>query len=437
MAGYGPAEMVRTPWGDASDLRSRMLPPGPGTPPAEVERNQRERLFGAMVAAVSEKGYEATRVEDLEALSGVSRSAFYKLFPDKQACFLAAIEALVEPTVAIGSMPVEQAPSLEAAREAFGAFVSLIVRQAAAARMCFVELYAAGPEAVEVADRAMDAFQGLMQRSLAQMPGRDGMPPVIARAMVGGLRKIIHTRLYRREEEVLEDLTEEMWRWGLSYLPPPEPLRRPRPGSPRPGRVPDRRQDAGERLLRATALAVSEKTYPGTKVADIAARASASHRTFYAHFASKEEAMLAALDRGSALMLAATLPAFRRAADWPSSVRGALGALLAFGAEEPEFTRLGTVEIYSAGRRALEQRDQVMAGLEELLAPGYEIAPETPPLAAEAIGGAIYSLLYDQVRASGPESLVEIAPLATYIALVPFLGAEEACAVANGGRRRS
>jgi hypothetical protein len=115
-------------------------------------------------------------------------------------------------------------------------------------------------------------------------------------------------------------------------------------------------------------------------------------------------------------------------------VRGALGALLAFGAEEPEFTRLGAVEVYSAGRRALEQRDEVMKGLEALLAPGYELAPQTPPIAAEAIGGAIYSLLYDQVRASGPESLVEVAPLATYIALVPFIGAEEACAVANGRR---
>jgi AcrR family transcriptional regulator len=434
MAGYGPAEMVRTPWGDARDLRSRKLPPGPGTPPAEVERNQRERLFGAMVAVVSEKGYEPTRVEDLEALSGVSRSAFYRLFPDKQACFLAAIEALVEPTIAVGSMPAGQAPDLEVARGAFGAFVALIARQAAAARMCFVELYAAGPEAVEVADRAMDAFQALMQRSLAQMPGREGMPPVIARAMVGGLRKVIHTRLYRHEEATLADLTEEMWQWGISYLPPPEPLRRPRPKAGTPRQEHDGHRDAGERLLRATAEAVAEKGYPHTKVADIAAHASASHRTFYQHFSNKEEAMLAALDRGSALMLAAILPAFRRAPDWPSSVRGSLGALLAFGAEEPDFTRLGAVEIYSAGRRALEQRDEVMKGLEALLAPGYELAPQTPPIAAEAIGGAIYSLLYDQVRASGPESLVEVAPLATYIALVPFIGAEEACAVANSKR---
>ena len=76
-----------------------MLPPGRGTPREEAERNQRERLFAAMVATVAEKGYEATTVADLVKLSGVSRSAFYRHFADKQACFLAAIEALVEPAL--------------------------------------------------------------------------------------------------------------------------------------------------------------------------------------------------------------------------------------------------------------------------------------------------------------------------------------------------
>ncbi len=89
--------MVRTPWGDAASLRERQLRPGRGTPRPEAERNQRERLFAAIVATVAEKGYEATTVADLVKLSGVSRSAFYRHFEDKQACFLAAVEAVVEP----------------------------------------------------------------------------------------------------------------------------------------------------------------------------------------------------------------------------------------------------------------------------------------------------------------------------------------------------
>ena len=73
---YRHAAMARTPWGDAAQLRDKRLPPGRGTPRAEAERNQRERLFAAMVATVAEKGYEATTVANLVKLSGVSRSAF-------------------------------------------------------------------------------------------------------------------------------------------------------------------------------------------------------------------------------------------------------------------------------------------------------------------------------------------------------------------------
>ena len=47
------------------------------------------------------------------------------------------------------------------------------------------------------------------------------MPPEVVRAMIGGLRKVIHTRLYRGEEQELVELTPQMWDWGLSYMPPP------------------------------------------------------------------------------------------------------------------------------------------------------------------------------------------------------------------------
>src|ERR1700753_3223635 len=131
--GYRPAAMVETPWGDAARLRDRKMRPGRGTPRAEAERNQRERLFAAMVATVAEKGYEATTVADLVELSGVSRSAFYKHFDDKQACFLAAVEAMVEPTLRRLGTDESGAPGIERARGAFESLFEQIVSQPAAA----------------------------------------------------------------------------------------------------------------------------------------------------------------------------------------------------------------------------------------------------------------------------------------------------------------
>lgn len=433
MAGYRAAEMVRTPWGDAETLRERKLRPGRRLPAEEVTRNQRERLFAAMVAVVAEKGYEATRVADLLERSGVSRSAFYEHFNDKQDCLLAAVNAFAGPTIGAIAEDNGRPSGEEGARQAFDALIELIVEQAAASRMCFVEIFAAGPRAVDEIDRGIDAFQGSVSATLEQIPGREGMPAEIVRAMIGGLRKVIHTRLYRGEEAELLELAPQIWDWGLSYEPPPEPLRRPGGRPPSASRAGG--YDQAERILRALAAVVAEKGYPAMTVGDVAARASISLSTFYANFADKEEAMLAAVDSGSAQMLATTLPAFRRAPDWPHAVRGAFGSMFAFCAAEPDYTTLGAVDVYAAGKRAMAQRDQVMTGMEALLVPGYERTPGASPIAAEAIGGAIYSMIYDQVKRGGPESMQEIAPLATYITLAPFTGAAEACSVANGDGR--
>jgi AcrR family transcriptional regulator len=129
-----------------------------------------------------------------------------------------------------------------------------------------------------------------------------------------------------------------------------------------------------ERILRALTAVVSEKGYPETTVAEVVDRAKTSQRTFYEHFDNKEDAMVA----------------------------------------------------------ALEQREVVTEGMEGLLAPGYELKPGIPPITAEAIGGALYALFYDHVKQKGAERLAEMVPLAVYVTLAPFIGAEEAFDVATG-----
>ena len=58
-------------------------------------------------------------------------------------------------------------------------------------------------------------------------------------------------------------------------------------------------------------------------------------------------------------------------------------------------------------------------------------------MAAEAIVGGDHAPLRNGGCASGgAEALPSLAPLCTYIALCPFLGAERACEVANWDGRR-
>jgi AcrR family transcriptional regulator len=432
--GYRPAPMTKTPWGDAAKLRERKLRPGRGTPRGEAERNQRERLFAAMVATVAEKGYEATTVADVVELSGVSRSAFYRHYDDKQACFLAAIEAMVEPTLERMRGDESVAPGVERARRAFEVLIETIVAQPAAAKMCVVEIYAAGPEGAALVDRMMDSATALAAGLFRQVPDREGIPIELVHAIVGGIQKVIHKRLYRGQEQELTELIPQLWDWLFCYPVPPGPLRATRRRTVKALPFEDRQKLANppERILRALAAVVGEKGYPDTTVADVVERAGTSQRTFYEHFKNKEDAIVAALDSGSAHMLAAALPAFRRAPDWKHAVHDTQEAMFAFGAEEPEYARMGGVEMYAAGKRALDQREIVTEGMEGLLAPGYELKPDTPPIAAEAIGGALYSLLYDHVNKKGPETLPEIVPIVVYVTLAPFLEAEDAYEVAIG-----
>ena len=387
-----------------------------------------------MVATVAEKGYEATTVADLVQLSGVSRSAFYRHFDDKEACFLAAYEAMVDPTLQrLGAD--ESAPAgVDRARRAFESLMELIVSQPAASKMCFVEIYAAGPKGAALVDKSMDAATALATQLLAQVPEREGLPPELVRSIVGGIQKVIHKRLYRGQEDELPALVPQLWEWIFCYPVPPGPLRATRRRNVKALPFEDRQALANppERILRALAAVVADKGYPDTTVAEVVERAGTSQRTFYEHFKNKEDAIVAALDSGSAHMLASALPAFRRAPDWKHAVHDTIEAMFAFGAEEPEYARMGGVEMYAAGKRALDQREIVTEGMEGLLAPGYELKPDTPAIAAEAVGGALYSLLYDHVNTKGPETLPDLVPTLVYVTLGPFLDGKDAYEVAIG-----
>lgn len=430
MGGYLASPMVRTPWGNSSQLRERKLRQGARTPQEEVARNQRERLFAAIVAVVAEKGYEATTVADLVTLSGVSRSDFYKHFTSKQGCFVAMLEALAEPMLAAIARARTEAgePRL---RELFEAFVGEAVRQAATARACIVELYAAGEEAEAVTDRVFGAFEELMLEASERSAGHEGMPPEIVRALIGGMRNVLHRRFDRGEERQLAKLAPELWEWGLSYLPPPRPLRWRRRANDAPSRFEG--YTPAERIARAVVAVTAEKGYQATSMDDIAERASISLSTFYAHFNDKRDAVLAALEMGGAQMLSPVMPAAQRAADWREGVRIAYEAMFSYLAAEPAFARLVAVEVDAVGPEGLARRAQVIDSMSAILAPAFAENPKVPKIAAEAIGGAVYALLRDRLRRGGSRgaALAQDIPLAIYLTLAPFVGPEEACAVAN------
>ncbi len=417
--------MPPTPWGEADTVLARRLRPGPGVPREAVAADQRERLMVALTVLADQRGYQSLRVEDLIALAGIARGAFYEQFRGRDDLLLATVAEIG----ALGLRDAETAfkrggsPEVRI-RATVEGLIGFAVAQPAAARLWLVDAYGAGPAAVEAAERPLDGVRDLVEQATE-------LPPDLARPLTGAVHRAIATRLRRRHEEELPALGRSLAAWIAGYETPPTPLRRPRaqaaPGAD--ARVAPR--DQAERILLGVCDAVYDKGYTATTLADVAARAATSIRTFYAHYESKEEAFVDAVDLAQVQSYAAALAASRRAPDWPHAVRSGLGALCGYFAAEPPLAEAVIVEVHAAGEQALRRHEESVAAIGRLLEPGYELAPDTPPVASETIGFAIDTLLYDAIRAGGGPKVRAVAPTATYLALAPFIGATDACAVAN------
>lgn len=423
---------VETPWGRAAELRDRSLHPGSGTPRQEVVRNQRERLFGAIVAVVSRKGYEATTVADVIALSGVSRSAFYSHFSNKAECLASAAADLIEPTVEELTAAWETGEP-DPTRAVFERFLGLVASQPAAARACFVELHAAGEAGAAVGERGFESLASLFER-VSDAGTAGPVDPRLTRILLRGVEKLIHTRLCRDEGDRLPDLAAELWRWLASVQSPQRSLEAPRRQRPGPaasfeGYTP------GERIARAVAAVLAEKGYLQMSTDDVAARAAISLSTFYAHFADKRDAVLGALEMSGAQIMALAVPAARRAGSWQEGVRALYEAICAYFAAEPEMAQMALIGVYGAGSQALARRDRVIDSLAEMLAPGFEENPEAPSVTGEAAAATVYALMGEHLRREGARTLPSVVPLATYVTLAGFVGRERASAVANGDRQ--
>lgn len=142
------------------------------------------------------------------------------------------------------------------------------------------------------------------------------------------------------------------------------------------------------RLLAATVACVARAGYEETSVADLADISGVSPRSFYHHFASKEECFLAALDGVIGLAVERTLSA-PPGADWREEARGRIVAFATFVAEQPASARIFLVEAYGAGPVASERVDSAIRDLERAVKRRLDAAGLPNSFPQELVVGAI------------------------------------------------
>lgn len=150
-----------------------------------------------------------------------------------------------------------------------------------------------------------------------------------------------------------------------------------------------------DRLLDGLAASIGERGYRDSTVADIVRHARTSKRTFYEHFAGKEECLIELLRRNNADLIAGIRTAVAPEDDWRSQISQAVGAYVAHIGARPAITLCWIREAPALGAVARPLHRQVMGDLTSLLtslteSPGFRRAgvhPLSPTTALILLGG--------------------------------------------------
>lgn len=194
------------------DQAATKLSAGPhGLEPALVARVQRERILEAMAATVSELGYQQLTIGKLLDRAKISKLTFYELFDSKEQCFAAAYDE----SIAQALERIERACEAEAAAPAeqrlgaaIDALLDFFTEEPAVARMCVVEVLAAGPTGRERRAATMDRLAAMMEGLLAEV--RPELGPIAARALVGGAEEVVFGAIERGQATDLSALATEI-----------------------------------------------------------------------------------------------------------------------------------------------------------------------------------------------------------------------------------
>jgi AcrR family transcriptional regulator len=191
--------------------------------PEIVAHNQRERLLGALVTIVARDGYADSKITDIAEDAKVSLRSFYENFPDKEACFLAAYEALDD---YIGTQ-IDAALSragddwAERAATAFATLIGFLAEHQSFARIYLVESFVVGEGLAAAREKAAARLIALLKPGRKARPVDPELPEGIEEGLIGGIFTLLARRVLGGDASQLPGLTAAVIDFTLApYLGP-------------------------------------------------------------------------------------------------------------------------------------------------------------------------------------------------------------------------
>ncbi|WP_253864852.1 TetR/AcrR family transcriptional regulator [Prauserella halophila] len=180
------------------------------------------------------------------------------------------------------------------------------------------------------------------------------------------------------------------------------------------------------RLLDGLAAEIADDSYRSATVAGIVRRAQTSRRTFYEHFADRDECFVALMAETTGEMVRYVSGAVDETAPWPDQVRTAVEAWFAYAEAEPAIVVSWIRDVPALGDKARQLQRMQLEGF-VTLAQGLERQAERrgagPPVPRESVIillGGLRELVATTVEDDGSlDAVVESAVHAAVSLLTP------------------
>jgi len=415
----------------------KRLPKGPhGIAPEDVVHHQRIRMHGAMIEAVALHGYERTSVKHVIGLAGVSRRAFYEQFANKEDCFMETFDLIVNRTVrrVSGACRAGEGSLEKRMRAGLRALVEELETNPKALHLVFIDALMAGPEGQLRLRRAMAASEQLLAGGFHSLPSERPLPGPLLRAVVGGLRRAVFSRLRDGRLESRSVLSGEMLRWTLLFASPQIDSLQLRPSSkpplPRIVQMPHLSTSAHDsdertRMLQSVVNLALREPYEELSAPHIAEEAGLSIDTFLELFESPRQCFVAALDMLGGDLLEVVADPELVSEQWPEAVCQAIERLTTYLVANPAATVTLAAKTFGAGMSAIEEMVTLSDEVTTLLTEG---APQraSSRLAPEWISGALAHTVHTEVFSGRAHLLGGLTEYLSYVVLAPYIGPEEA-----------
>lgn len=192
---------------------------------------------------------------------------------------------------------------------------------------------------------------------------------------------------------------------------------------------PEEREETRARLLAAVAKAAGEQGYAEVTVDRVARYAGVSDVTFFQHFESREQALIAAYDAFVERLWGEAVTACAATAPWPARVRGAIAAVIGSLTEASSIARAFLVEATASSIAGAERQIVAMERFAELLREGRgaDSRSQSLPEATErTLVGGVASIVSGCLLAEDPQALPALEPQLVELVLIPYLGVDAA-----------